>query len=104
MNQEEPKLEPRVKVCREPFASCGGAKIVAVAELVIYGAFVIRDIRILSVAKDGEETDFVAWPSRRWKVGEDKYYDVAFPITAEAYREATGCILAAFEKAESRGA
>ena len=58
-------LEPRVKVCREPLAY-GSALLLGFAELVIGGAFVIRDIRILKVSKEGQDSVFVAFPSRRW--------------------------------------
>ncbi len=104
---EMPDLEPRVKVCRQPLAY-GSAQLLGFAELVIGGAFVIRDIRILKVAKEGEESTFVAFPSRRWnnRGGEDgeekKYYDVAFPITSQSYREATGLIMKAFEEASAK--
>ncbi|MBI5239962.1 MAG: septation protein SpoVG family protein [Elusimicrobia bacterium] len=102
-----PDLEPRVKVCRQPLAY-GSAQLLGFAELVIGGAFVIRDIRILKVAKEGEESVFVAFPSRRWHNGgngdgeEKKYYDVAFPITSASYREATGAIMKAFEEASAK--
>ena len=96
------KLEARVKLCQQPL-TYGSAQLIAFAELVIGGAFVIRDIRILKVAKEGEESVFVAFPSRRWNEGglgdEKKYYDVAFPITAQAYKDASGAILKAFEEA-----
>jgi len=99
--QKHLELEPRVKVSREPVAY-GSAQLVGFAELVIGGAFVIRDIRILRVKKDGAESTYVAFPSRRWNGDEKKYYDVAFPITAEAYKEATGAILKAFEEAAAK--
>ena len=106
-SHEMPDLEPRVKVCRKPLAY-GSAQLLGFAELVIGGAFVIRDIRILRVAKEGEESVFVAFPSRRWNGGgngdgeEKKYYDVAFPITSQSYREATGAILKAFQEAAAK--
>jgi DNA-binding cell septation regulator SpoVG len=93
-------LEARVKLCSQPLAY-GSAQLMAFAELVVGGAFVIRDIRILRVAKDGEDSVFVAFPSRRWNADggdEKKYYDVAFPITAQAYREATGALLQEYER------
>ncbi|MDD5629494.1 MAG: septation protein SpoVG family protein [Elusimicrobia bacterium] len=101
-----PDLEPRVKVCRQPLAY-GSAQLLGFAELVIGGSFVIRDIRILKVAKEGAESVFVAFPSRRWNNSngdgeEKKYYDVAFPITSQSYREATGAILKAFEEASAK--
>jgi DNA-binding cell septation regulator SpoVG len=104
-SHEMPGLEPRVKVCRQPLAY-GSAQLLGFAELVIGGSFVIRDIRILKVAKEGTESVFVAFPSRRWNGSGDgeerKYYDVAFPITSQSYREATGAILKAFEEAAAK--
>ena len=92
------KLEARVKLCSQPLAY-GSAQLMAFAELVIGGAFVIRDIRILRVAKDGEQSVFVAFPNRRYGDEDDKkYYDVAFPITAQAYQEATGSLLREYER------
>ena len=92
-------LEARVKLCSQPLAY-GSAQLMAFAELVIGGAFVIRDIRILRVAKDGEDSVFVAFPSRRWNGDGDekKYYDVAFPITSQAYQEATGTLLKEYNR------
>lgn len=96
-------LETRVRVLREPMAF-GSAHLLGFAELVIGGSFVIRDIRILKVNKEGEEAVFVAFPSRkRSGAGEEKaYYDVAFPITSESYKQATGAILKAFEEAAAK--
>lgn len=99
--REMPDLEPRVKVCRTPLAY-GSAQLLGFAELVIGGVFVIRDIRILKVAKEGADSVFVAFPSRRWSGEEKKYYDVAFPITSESYRVATTAILKAFEEAAAK--
>lgn len=98
-----PDLEPRIKVCRTPVAY-GSAQVLGFAELVIGRMFVIRDIRIMRVAKEGEHSVFVAFPSRRWSGNGDekKYYDVAFPITSDSYRMATGAILRAFEEAAAK--
>jgi DNA-binding cell septation regulator SpoVG len=99
--KEIPALEARVNVCRPP-AACGSAQVLAFAELVIGRAFVIRDIRILRVVKEGAESVFAAFPSRRSNGGERKYYDVAFPITSESYRAAASAILEAFEEASAK--
>ena len=105
--KDVPGLGTKVRVLREPMAF-GSAQLLGFAELVIGGSFVIRDIRILKVSKEGNESVFVAFPSRRWNGSgngggeEKKYYDVAFPITADAYHEATGAILKAFEDATAK--
>ena len=98
---EMPGLETKVRMLRQPMAF-GSAQLLGFAELVIGKAFVIRDIRILKVAKEGTESVFVSFPSRKWSGEEKKYYDVAFPITAESYRLATGTILKAFEEAAAK--
>jgi len=99
--KDVPDLEPRVKAFRTPMAY-GSAQLLGFAELVIGGAFVIRDIRILKVAKEGGESVFVAFPSRKRNGEEKAYYDVAFPITADSYRQATTAILKAFEAAAAK--
>lgn len=99
---EMPGLETRVKVYRGP-AGDGRAQLLGFAELVIGGSFVIRDIRIMKL-KSGERSGsfFVAFPGRKRPGEESKYYDVAHPITAEAYQEATKTILKAYETAAAR--
>lgn len=97
-------LEPRVRLLREPVAR-GAAHLLGFAELVIGGSFVIRDIRILKVEKEGAESVFVAFPSRKRAGAEGRdqaYYDVAFPITSASYKEATSLILKAFEEAAAK--
>lgn len=100
-NPDMPDLEPRVEVCRTPVA-CGGVQLLAVADLFIGGAFVIRDIRIREASKDGAEALQVAFPSRRWNGEEKRCFDIAFPITTEAHRRATIAILQAFQDAEAK--
>jgi DNA-binding cell septation regulator SpoVG len=68
------------------------------ADLVIGGAFVIRGLRILR--KSDGEGPFVAFPSRRG-TGEqqDKYFEVAHPITSEARAAVAEIVLEGFKKA-----
>ncbi|MFA6316101.1 MAG: septation protein SpoVG family protein [Elusimicrobiota bacterium] len=96
---EMPGLETRVKVYRGPVAE-GRAQLLGFADLVIGGSFIIRDIRIMRVT-GGEKGGkvFVAFPGRKRPGEENKYYDIAHPVTAEAYQEATKAILSAYEKA-----
>jgi stage V sporulation protein G len=81
---EMPKLEARVRLYK---SEAGQSQLVAFADLVVGGAFVIRGLRILMSKPTPERASglFVAFPSRRG-TGEqqDKYFEVAHPITAEA--------------------
>ncbi|MBI4677499.1 MAG: septation protein SpoVG family protein [Elusimicrobia bacterium] len=99
---EMPSLATRIKTYRGPVGD-GRAQLLGFAELVIAGSFVIRDIRIMKVTS-GEKggTVFVAFPGRKRPGEENKYYDVAHPITSEAYQEATRTILRAYEEAVAR--
>jgi DNA-binding cell septation regulator SpoVG len=90
-----PGMETRVRLCRVPVEH-GRTQLLGFAELVIGGAFVIRDIRILKMEKEGRESVFVSFPSRRRSGEEHKYYDVAHPITSQAYRQAVDTIIQAF--------
>ncbi|MBI5622557.1 MAG: septation protein SpoVG family protein [Elusimicrobia bacterium] len=99
---EMPGLETRIKMYRGPVAE-GRAQLLGFAELVIGGSFVIRDIRILRVTA-GEKSGrvFVAFPGRKRPGEEKKYYDIAHPVTTEAYQESTKTILRAYEAAAAR--
>ncbi|MBI5244795.1 MAG: septation protein SpoVG family protein [Elusimicrobia bacterium] len=101
---EVPGLATRIRLYRGP-AGKGGAQLLGFAELVIAGAFVIKDIRILKVlSKEKDGSVFVSFPSRLQPGGEKRYYDVAHPITAEAYQEAKDAILSAYEEEEAKTA
>lgn len=71
----------------------GENKLKAMASIVIDGAFVVRDIRVL----ESEKGLFVAMPSRKGASGE--YYDIAYPITAEAREAIVNRVLTEFQKA-----
>ncbi|MBI5883357.1 MAG: septation protein SpoVG family protein [Elusimicrobia bacterium] len=100
-NTQIPDLEVKVDVRRLP-AAWGNEHLLAVADLFIGEAFVIRDIHILEAAKEGTGSLQVAFPSRRWNGEEKRCFDIAFPVTTEAHRRATIAILRAFEDAEAK--
>lgn len=84
----------------------GKAQLLGFADLVIERAFVIRGIRILRIkseSKEGRPTSpFISFPSRKASSAtEQKYFDVAHPITTEAYHAAADMILAHYQRVSS---
>jgi stage V sporulation protein G len=71
----------------------GESKLRAMASIVFDGAFVVRDIRIL----ESDKGLFVAMPSRKGASGE--YYDIAYPITAEAREAIVNRVLQEYQRA-----
>jgi len=96
-----PSLEARVR----PFQKVQGRReTLAFADLIIGGAFVIKDVCILRTKPEGQEEfgqPFVSFPNRKGnEKAEGKYFDIAHPITTEAYKSATETIMRAYAQAE----
>ncbi|MBI3552634.1 MAG: septation protein SpoVG family protein [Elusimicrobia bacterium] len=93
-----PSLEARVKLYR---AESGQSQLMGFADLVIGGAFVIKGLRILMSKPSAEKPGglFIGFPSRRG-TGEqqDKYFEVAHPITAEARIAVRDLVLQAYQE------
>lgn len=98
-----PRLEAKVRVYHE---IKGKAEVLGFADLVIAGAFVIKDITILMArpeAGQGEPAPFVSFPSRKGTgANQDRWFDVAHPITAEARERAKEAILLAYDEAAAK--
>lgn len=95
MEKTLPTLEARIR----PYQDASGrqTKLLAFAELVIGGAFVIKNIRVL---KPEGDDPFVAYPSEKGKgAAGERWFDLAHPITAEAYAAASALVLEAYRKA-----
>jgi len=97
-----PKLDARVRLFQDE-----EGKLLAFADLVIDGSFIITGIRVMM----GEPKDdkpggpFIAFPSRKGTgTHEGKYFDIAHPITAEAFQEARRTVLEAYRKARAGSA
>lgn len=71
-------------------------KLKAVCSVVIDGAFVVHDLRIV----EGAHGLFVSMPRQKTTKGE--YKDMAHPITAEAREHLQQSVLTAFEEAEKK--
>jgi stage V sporulation protein G len=97
MNATEtlPKLEAKVRLYHD---AGGHRELLGFADLTIAEAFVIRSIRVLmSKPKEGRPGGpFISFPSR--KGGQDKYFEIAHPITAEARQAAKESVLRAYEE------
>jgi len=92
---EMPKMSSRVRVHN---AKSGKSELLGFAELVVGGAFVIKDIRIVRTLGPGGKV-FISFPERRGKgASSEEWFGVAHPITAQAYKRAAGVILEAYEK------
>jgi len=97
-NVEVPRLEARIRLHRH---SSERSELLGYADLVVAGSFVIKDIRIIT-AKTGENAGrpFISFPSRRGTGATvDKFFDVAHPITSEAFQAANEAILQAYSAA-----
>ena len=93
----------RLDACLRLHRSVSGRReLLGFAELVIGGAFVIKNISIVRAkTENGAGDPFISFPSRRG-TGEaaDKYFNVAHPITAEARRMASDLIIKAYKEAQ----
>jgi stage V sporulation protein G len=94
---EMPKLEGRVRLFND--VSGRPTKLLAFADLVIGDSFVIKNIRVLLRQEPGEEP-FVVYPAEKGKnASEERWYDVAHPITAEARSAASVLVLERYRQA-----
>jgi len=88
-----PKMDVRVR----PFEDGSGrpTKLLAFAELVIADAFVIKGIRVLKrAAEEGNDEPFVVFPAEKGKgAAQDRWFDVAHPVTAEARAASIALVL-----------
>ena len=99
-----PKLDARVRLYAGP--SSGKAELLGFADLVIADSFLIRGVRILR-SREGEDgggpgreapgAPFLGFPSRKAVVkGEERWVDVAHPLTPEAREAAALVVLEAY--------
>ena len=93
-----PRMEAKVRLYHD---ATGQAELLGFAELVIASAFVIKGIRIL-LAKPREDRPggpFISFPSRRGNgASQDRYFEVAHPITASAREAARDLVLKTYEE------
>jgi len=93
-----PKLDARIR----PFEDASGrpTKLLAFAELVIADAFVIKGIRVLKRSEPGDDEPFVVFPAEKGKgASQDRWFDVAHPVTAEARAAACALVLERYREA-----
>lgn len=98
MKESLPSLDARIRQFDD--RSGKPTRLLALVDLVIGGAFVIKGIRILIVesASPAEPFNpFVVFPAEKGKgVSRDRWYDIAHPITPEAREAAVKHILARY--------
>jgi stage V sporulation protein G len=98
MEMTLPKLDVRVR----PFDDASGrpTKLLAFAELVIADAFVIKGIRVLKRDEEGNDEPFVVFPAEKGKgAAQDRWFDVAHPVTAEARAASIALVLERYRQA-----
>ncbi|HAZ08308.1 MAG TPA: hypothetical protein DCZ01_07275 [Elusimicrobia bacterium] len=97
-----PKLEGRVRMFED--VSGRATKLLAFAELVIAGAFVIKGIRVLKKEEAGNDEPFIVFPAEKGKgAAADRWFDLAHPVTAEAHSAASDVILTRYRLACEAG-
>ncbi len=92
-----PKLSVRIRPHRDDRDN--PTALLAMAELTIADAYVIKGLRVLARRDGPDRAPFVVWPAEKGK-GSDRWFDIAHPITAEARTAALTAVLAAFEKSK----
>ena len=93
-----PKLEARVRPFQD--SSDRPTKLLAFAELLIADSFVIKGIRVLKRDEPGDDEPFVVFPAEKGKgAAEDRWFDVAHPVTAQARAAATALVLERWRQA-----
>lgn len=93
-----PRLSARVR----PHQAKGqwSTRVLAFAELMVAGAFVIKGIRILQHVGRASDAPFVVYPAERGKgTASARWYEVAHPCTPAARAAAEALILAEYQKA-----
>jgi stage V sporulation protein G len=98
MDMTLPKMDVRVR----PFEDASGrpTKLLAFAELVIADAFVIKGIRVLKRQEEGADEPFVVFPAEKGKgAAQDRWFDVAHPVTAEARAASIALVLERYRQA-----
>jgi DNA-binding cell septation regulator SpoVG len=98
-----PSLDAKVRLFHDP--SRPESNLLGFADLTIGGAFVVKGIRILmgQPKDDKPAAPFISFPAKRGAGDtQDKWYDIAHPVTSEAYQAVRESVLKAYERA-SRG-
>lgn len=67
-------------------------KVKAYASICIENGFVVYGIKIIS----GDRGTFISMPTRKSRQG--AYYDICFPISAEARKEIENAVMNAYEE------
>lgn len=96
MENKLPEIRAQVRLYHD---SNGKSEILGFADLTIASAFTIRGVRIImGKKKEGQEPlPFLSFPARKGSgASGERYFEIAFPISAEARRVATEVVLKAY--------
>lgn len=74
----------------------GNGSTKAYASINLDGVFAVNDIRVI----EGKKGLFISLPNRKGKDkdGNEKYYDIAFPTTAELRKEISDAVIAKYNE------
>lgn len=74
----------------------GNGSTKAYASINLDGVFAVSDIRVI----EGKKGLFISFPNRKGKDkdGNEKYYDIAFPTTAELRKEISDAVIAKYNE------
>ena len=74
----------------------GNGSTKAYASINLDGVFAVNDIRVV----EGNKGLFISLPNRKGKDkdGNEKYYDIAFPTTAELRKEISDAVIAKYNE------
>lgn len=77
------------------FKARGKGVVLAYANVILDGKFIIRGITLVETEKNGR---FISMPSRRLRTGERSYRDVCHPLNSDVRTELTEKIFAAYDE------
>ena len=104
MNEDRdlPEVEAKVRLYHDEGER---SDLLGFADLAIAGAFVIKGIRII-MSKPREDKPgglFISFPSRKGSgAAQEKYFEIAHPITAQARQVVKEIILKAYEEESNK--
>lgn len=86
----------RVTEVRVNVAKNGTSTLKAYASINLDGVFAVNNLTV----KEGRNGLFVSMPQRKGKDkdGNDKYFDIAFPVTAELRKEISDAVIAEYNE------
>lgn len=94
-----PTIDARVRLFDDQ--SGRPTRLLGFAEIIIADCFVIKGIRVLRRNEPGNDDPFVVFPAEKGiGAAQDRWFDIAHPVTAEARAASIAAVLKAYEVAK----